>query len=332
MSDSVNIAVVGATGAVGREFISLFEARNLSIKTLRLFASPRSKGKEVIFRDIPHFIETIDKGSFVNIDFALFSAGSEQSRKYVPQAVEEGAIVVDNSSAFRMDSGTPLVVPEINIDAITQDDRVVANPNCCAIILLMAVAPLRSLGKIKRIVVSTYQSASGAGAEAMEELWVQTGDVVAGKEPVAKVFPHLYAFNLFSHNTSIGENGYNEEENKVIEETRKILNDAEILVNPTCVRVPVLRAHSESITIEFEGDAPSENAVREVLAAFPGVKVVDDRENNVFPMPLDASGGDDVLVGRIRKDVSNPNAISLFVSGDQLRKGAALNAVQIVEG
>lgn len=230
-----------------------------------------------------------------------------------------------------MDSDVPLVVPEINASSIKQGDRLISVPNCSAIILLMAVHPLRKLGQIERLIVSTYQSASGGGAAVMRELEEQTREVLAGSPATPKNLPHTYAFNLFSHNTAIGEEGYNEEEMKVIAESRKILGMPDLRVNVTCIRVPILRAHSESVTVEFGGPAPSEQAVREVLAASPGVRVVDDREANHFPMPLEAGGQDDVLVGRIRKDLSNPNAICLFVSGDQLLKGAALNAVQIAE-
>jgi aspartate-semialdehyde dehydrogenase len=230
-----------------------------------------------------------------------------------------------------MDPNVPLVVPEINMDAVGPGNRLIAVPNCSAIILLMAVHPLRKLGKIERLIVSTYQSASGGGAAVMRELEEQTRDVLAGKTATPKVLPHPYAFNLFSHNTAIGDSGYNEEEFKVIAESRKILGMPELRVNVTCVRVPVLRAHSESVTVEFEGPAPTEEEVRETLASAPGVRVVDDRERNHFPMPVEAGGQGDVLVGRIRKDLSNERAICMFVAGDQLLKGAALNAVQIAE-
>jgi aspartate-semialdehyde dehydrogenase len=262
---------------------------------------------------------------------AFFSAGASRSRQLVPAALEAGALVVDNSSAFRMDSDVPLVVPEINADAITPSTRLIAVPNCSAIILLMAVSPLRKLGKIQRLIVSTYQSASGGGAAVMRELEDQTRAYLEGRSIESTLLPHQYAFNLFSHNTAIGEGGYNEEELKVIAESRKILGMPELKINVTCVRVPVLRAHSESVTVEFEGPAPDEEAVRELLAASPGVRVVDDREQNHFPMPIQAQAQDDVLVGRIRKDLSNPNALCMFIAGDQLLKGAALNAVQIAE-
>lgn len=250
---------------------------------------------------------------------------------HAPRAVDSGTLVIDNSSAFRMHPNVPLVVPEINIASVQKNHTIVANPNCSAIIMLMAVAPVLTLGNVKRIVVSTYQSASGGGAAMMRDLVDQTRNVLEGKPADPQVTPHPYAFNLFSHNTPIGDDGFCGEERKIIEETKKILGRPEISVCPTCVRVPVLRAHSESIYIEFEGDAPTEIQAREALAAFPGVKVVDDRANNHFPMPIDATGRDDVLVGRIRRDPGNRHALCMFAAGDQLRKGAALNAVQIAE-
>ncbi|MDK3158783.1 aspartate-semialdehyde dehydrogenase [Kamptonema cortianum] len=331
MGKSVRVGVVGARGAVGSEFFRLFSMRGWEMAEVRAFGSQRSLGTVLStpFGELP--VNLPVNGAFSGLDIVFFSAGSGVSREFAPLAVEEGAIVVDNSSAFRMDPDVPLVVPEVNGDILTPERRLIANPNCSAAIMLMAVAPLRHFGRLKRIVVSTYQSASGAGWAAMEELRNQTRDVLDGKEPNPQVLPHPYAFNLFSHNTPIAENGYNDEENKIILESRKILDDPNIEINPTCVRVPVLRAHSESINIEFDCPAPPEDAVRAVLASAPGVKIVDDREANVFPMPLDASGIDDVLVGRIRRDITNPNAINLFVSGDQLLKGAALNAVQIGE-
>lgn len=316
---------------MGQEFLTLFESRETPIHTLRLFASERSINTQFSFKKSTVLTEVVQPGCFEGVDYALFSVGADQAKEFAPQAVREGAVVIDNSSAFRSDPAIPLVVPEINMDAVGPDDRIIANPNCCTIILLMGVAPLRVFGRIRRIIVSTYQSASGAGAAAMQELWDQTKAVVEGREPVAEVMPHVFAFNLFNHDSAVGEDGYNGEESKMIAETKKILGDSEILVNPTCVRVPVLRAHSESITVEFEGEAPSVEEAREALAAFPGVKVVDDPVRNYYPMPLDASGGDEVLVGRIRRDVSHPSALSLFVCGDQLRKGAAQNALQIAE-
>ncbi len=326
-----NVAVVGATGAVGQEFLHLFESRNFPIGSLKLLASKRSVGTKLRFRgeDVP--VEEVTAEAFKGVDLAFFSAGAARSREYVPAALAEGAIVIDNSSAFRMDPNVPLVIPEVNGELITPEQKLYPVANCSAIILLMAVAPLRKLGTIERLIVSTYQSASGAGAAAMRELEAQTREVLEGKDPVPNVLPHVYAFNLFSHNTAINEHGYNEEEWKVIQECRKMLGMPDLKINVTCVRVPIPRAHSESVTVEFAGPAPSVEAVREAYRHAPGVRLVDDREGNVFPMPRDASGIEDVLVGRIRADVSNPNAICLFVSGDQLLKGAALNAVQIAE-
>jgi len=246
--------------------------------------------------------------------------------------VEAGAIVIDNSSAFRMDPEVPLVVPEINSEDIRAHRGIVANPNCSTIVLLMAVAPLRKLGRIRRIVASTYQAASGAGAQAMQELLDQTHEVLHDRPIAPRVFPHPIAFNLFSHNTKVDETGYNEEERKVIFESRKILHDPSLKITATCIRVPVVRAHSESVNVEFEtGQRPALEAIRQSLKQFPGVAVVDDREHNHFPMPIEASGRDEVLVGRLRLDLSNDDAIELFLSGDQILKGAALNGIQIAE-
>lgn len=331
MGTPLNVAVLGATGAVGQEFVRLFESRKWPIKSLKLLASERSVGKRQRFRGEELCVELATPEVFDGVDVAFFSAGASRSREFAPHAVKAGAVVIDNSSAFRMDPNVPLVVPEINFDAIPPGCRLVANPNCTAIVLLMAVAPLRTLGKIERIVMSSYQSASGAGAMAMQELIDQTRVVLEGGKAVPKEFPHQCAFNVFSHNTPIDETGYNEEERKVIAESQKILGDPSLRINATCVRVPVLRAHSESITVEFAGQAPSVGAVREALSRAPGVVVVDDRATNTFPMPAFASGKDEVFVGRIRQDLSDPNALCLFVSGDQLLKGAALNAVQIGE-
>jgi aspartate-semialdehyde dehydrogenase len=327
----MNVAILGATGAVGQEFLRLFEARNFPVSSLKLLASERSAGKTYEFGGKPRVVEAVSHTSFAGVDVAFFSAGASRSKEFAPAALDAGAVVIDNSSAFRMDPSIPLVVPEINGDMIMKTQKIYANPNCSAIIMLMAVHPLRQLGTIERLIVSTYQSASGAGASAMQELEDQTRLVLAGAQPTPKVLPHVYAFNLFSHNTPINEEGYNEEEAKVIAESRKILGLPDLKINVTCVRVPVLRAHSESITVEFDSVAPAESEIRAILAKAPGVTLVDDRENNLFPMPRTASGRDDVLVGRIRKDLSNPNAICMFVAGDQLLKGAALNAVQIAE-
>ncbi|MBS1704936.1 MAG: aspartate-semialdehyde dehydrogenase [Armatimonadetes bacterium] len=327
----MKVAVLGATGAVGQEFLRLFEQRNYPVTELKLLASSRSVGKVMPFQGKDYSVELVTPSSFEGVDVAFFSAGASRSREFFQPALDAGAFVVDNSSAFRMDPSIPLIVPEVNGHAMKPEHRLIANPNCTASILVMALSPLRKLGKLDRVIVSTYQSASGGGAAAMMELESQTRDVLDGKEPVPHVMPHPYAFNLFSHNTPVNELGFNDEEWKVMQETRKILEEPDLKLNVTCVRVPVMRAHSESVTIEFAGECPSEEAIREVLQSSPGVRVQDDRAKNHFPMPIEASGHDDVLVGRIRRDLSHPNAVSMFIAGDQLLKGAALNAVQIAE-
>jgi aspartate-semialdehyde dehydrogenase len=328
--DSVHVAVVGATGAVGVEVIKSLEKRNFPAKKISLFASPRSAGRELKFKGTPVKIEALSAGGFEGVDIAIFSAGSKPSKEFAPHAVKAGAVVVDNTSAFRMDPEIPLVVPEVNGADIAKHKGIIANPNCCAAIMVVALWPLYQRSRIKRIVVSTYQAASGAGAAAMAELESQARDILEARAPKKEVLPHQIAFNVFSHNTKISENGYNEEENKIIQETRKMFHDDQIQISPTCIRVPVFRAHSESILIETEEKITAEEA-RDILSKAPGVKLVDDRVKNHFPMPIEASQEDDVLIGRIREDLSCPNGLSLFVSGDQLLKGAALNAVQIAE-
>ncbi len=323
--------MVGATGAVGNEFLRLFESRNFPVGSLKLLASERSVGKKLPFDGQDTIVEEATPASFEGVDIAFFSAGASRTKALAPAAIEAGALVIDNSSAYRMDADVPLVVPEINLDHIKPEHKLIAVPNCSAIILLMAVHPLRALGPIDRLIVSTYQSASGGGAAMMRLLEDETRAVLAGETPEPSKLSSIYAFNLFSHNTRIGDDGYNEEEEKVIAESRKILGMPGLRINVTCIRVPVLRAHSESVTVEFGHTAPDVDAVRSVLSSAPGVKVIDNRNANQFPTPLDASGQGDVLVGRIRQDLSNPNAICMFVSGDQLLKGAALNAVQIGE-
>jgi len=326
-----NYAILGATGAVGLEFLRILEQRRTPIGRLRLLASARSAGKTLPFRGEQLPIEPVGPDSFKGIDIGLFSAGASISREWAPVAVKAGARVVDNSSAFRMEPGIPLVIPEINPQAIGSAP-ILANPNCSTIIMNMVVWPLHRVRRVQRIVVSTYQAASGAGQQAMLELQDHSRDVLDGKAVSPKVLPHRLAFNLFSHNSAVGADGYNVEESKMILETRKIFNEPDLLITATCVRVPVLRAHSESINLTFEQPI-DESLVRDLLSSAPGVKIVDDRKANYFPMPIDASGQDDCLVGRIRRDVSQPDGrgIELFVCGDQLRKGAALNAVQIAE-
>ncbi|UYN93460.1 MAG: aspartate-semialdehyde dehydrogenase [Enhydrobacter sp.] len=325
-----NIAIVGATGAVGVEILRVLERRNFPVASLKLLASARSAGKTLEFKGKPHKVEELKADAFKGIDIAFFSAGATRSREFVPAARAAGAIVVDNSSAFRMDPDTPLVVPEVNPGDLARHNGVIANPNCTAAILATAVWPIHRAAGIRKIVVATYQSASGAGASAMQELEDQVREYAAGKDVTRKVFPHQIAFNLFSHNTKVAENGYNEEENKVVEETRKMFHLPNLAIVPTCIRVPVLRAHAEAITLELERPLSPEEA-RKILEKAPGVKVVDDPVANHYPMPLEASGDLDVHVGRIRRDLSNPNGLVLFVAGDQLLKGAAWNAVQIAE-
>ena len=325
-----NIAVVGATGAVGVEILRVLERRDFPVGKLKLLASERSVGKTLDFRGKPVKVELLERDAFKGIDIAFFSAGAARSREFVPTAKAAGAVVVDNSSAFRMDPNTPLVVPEVNARDLERHSGVIANPNCTAAILATAVWPIHQAVGIRKIVVATYQSASGAGAAAMRELEDQVHQYAEGKEVTRTVFPHQIAFNLFSHNTKVAENGYNEEENKVIEEMRKMFHAPDLPILPTCIRVPVLRAHSEAVALELEAPMSPEEA-RDILRRSPGIKIVDDPAANHFPMPLEASGDLDVHVGRIRRDLTNPNGLALFVAGDQLLKGAAWNAVQIAE-
>jgi aspartate-semialdehyde dehydrogenase len=327
------VAIVGVTGAVGAEFIATMDRRAFPVRKLKALASARSAGKTIDFRGKKVVIEELTEESFEGVDIALFSASGGISRKFAPAAVKAGAVVVDNSSAFRMDPNVPLVIPEINAGRIREHKGIIANPNCSAITALVPLWPIHRANRIKRVILSTYQAASGAGAAAMEELVESTRASLEGRPFTPKVIPHPYAFNVFSHNTAIDpETGYNDEETKVIKETRKIFEDERIAIGVTCVRVPVLRAHCEAITFECEKPI-TEGEVRAILSKAPGVRIVDDRAKNYFPMPIDASGQDDVLVGRIRKDLSDPTgrSIAMFVSADQLLKGAALNAVQIAE-
>ena len=325
-----NVAIMGATGAVGEEMLKILEERNFPVDKLVLLASSKSVGRKYAFKGREVAVQELKEDSFKGMDIVLASAGGSISRKYVPLAVKEGAIVIDNTSAFRMDPKVPLVIPEINAGDIKKHKGIIANPNCSTIIMLVPIYPIHKFSRIKRIIVSTYQSASGAGARAMKELEDQSRDVLEGRPARKEIFPHQIAFNLFSHNSAIRDEGYNEEEIKMIKETKKIFHDDKIRITATTVRVPVFRAHSESITLEL-AKKPNLSRIRQILEKSPGVKVVDDREKNYFPMPLEATGKDDVLIGRIRKDLSSDKGLCLFVSGDQLRKGAALNAVQIAE-
>jgi aspartate-semialdehyde dehydrogenase len=329
---SPSVAVVGATGAVGTEMIACLEARKFPLSRLKLLASPRSAGKSAKFQGRDIRIDTMDASSLEDVDIALFSAGGATSKEFGRSAPRK-TVIIDNSSAFRMDADVPLVVPEINGQAAFAHKGIVANPNCTAIIAAMALWPLHNESRIRRVIASTYQAASGAGAAAMEELRASTEAYLQNRPFEPRVLLHPYAFNVFSHNTAIDPvSGQNDEEIKVARELRKIMDLPELRVGVTCVRVPVLRAHTISMTVEFERPL-SPDAAREILRAAPGVKIVDDRAKNTFPMPRDASGKDEVLAGRFREDQSDPTgrSLSLMVAGDQLLKGAALNAVQIAE-
>lgn len=332
-----SLAIVGVTGAVGQEFLSVLNDRNFPYRSIKMLASKRSAGQEMEFEGRQYVIEELTEDSFGGVDIALFSAGGSISKHYGPIAVSKGAVVVDNSSAFRMTEGVPLVVPEVNPEAlgglkVGGGGGLVANPNCSTIIAMVAATPLHRRAKVVRMVVSTYQAASGAGAAAMEELAKQTREVLDGKPLTTEIFNRQYAFNLFSHNSDVTSNGYNEEEMKLVKETRKIWNDPSIRVTATCIRVPVMRAHAESINLQFLNPLSEEEA-REILSGAKGVTVVDDREGNNFPTPIDVSCKDDVAVGRIRHDISQEGnyGLDIFVCGDQIRKGAALNAIQIAE-
>ena len=333
MSNRYRVAIVGATGAVGVEFLRCLAERHFPISELHLLASARSRGKKMPFEGREIEVEELTEDSFKNIDIAFFSAGGSISKKFGPIAAKAGAVVVDNSSAFRMDPAVPLVIPEINPEACDKHQGIIANPNCSTIIAIVPLWPIHKKNRIRRLIAATYQAASGAGAAAMEELAESTRAYLEGRPYAHTVLPHPYAFNLFSHNSKMDAvTGYNEEEIKMGKETKKIFGDDDIRISATCVRVPVLRAHSEALTIECEKPITPQQ-VRELLAHAPGVKLVDDIERNYYPMPKDASGQGDVLVGRIRQDISDPSgkSIAMFVAGDQLLKGAALNAVQIAE-
>lgn len=330
MLDSYNVAILGATGAVGTELLQLLEARDFPIKSLKLLASPRSAGSQIEFKGRSLTVEPVSEAAFEGMDIVLASAGGSTSKRWAQAIVDAGALMIDNSSAFRMDDSVPLVVPEVNPEAAEAHRGIIANPNCTTILMSVALWPLHQIQPIRRVVVATYQSASGAGARAMAEVKQQAQAILAGEEPPTESFPYPLAFNLFPHNSPLNEQGYCEEEMKMVNETRKIFGEPALRLSATCIRVPVLRAHSESINLEFEQPFAVEKA-REVIASSAGVKLVEDWQANYFPMPIDASGQDDVLVGRIRQDLSHPCGLELWLCGDQIRKGAALNAVQIAE-
>ena len=331
-----NVAILGATGAVGQEFLNLIEARNFPFAELKMLASKRSAGKKIQFMGKEYTVEEATEDSFKGVDIALF-AGGAASKTFAPAAVKAGAVVIDNSSAFRMDPEVPLVVPEVNPEAIANHKGIIANPNCSTIIMVMALKPLYNVSKIKRVVVSTYQAVSGGGKEAMAELEEQVKAINEGRPVVANILPgaslakhYQIAFNLIPQIDVFKDNLYTKEEMKMIDETKKIMNDDSMRITATTIRVPVYRSHAESVNVEFEDEISVEKA-REVLAAFPGVTLTDNPDEQIYPMPLETSGKDDVEVGRIRKDYSIDNALNFWVCGDQIRKGAALNALQIAE-
>lgn len=331
-----NVAIVGATGAVGQEFLELIEERKFPFAELKLLASKRSAGKQIDFMGKTYTVEETTDDSFAGIDIALFAGGSA-STVYASAAVRQGAVVIDNSSAFRMDPNVPLVVPEVNPEALREHKGIIANPNCSTIIMVMALKPLHDKGTIKRVVVSTYQAVSGAGKEGIEELEQQVAATVRNEPVEAKILPsasldkhYQIAFNLIPQIDVFLESGYTKEEMKMVNETRKILNEQELPITATTIRVPVYRSHSESVNIEFERPVSVDDA-KTLLAGFPGVVVQDEPQQMEYPMPLATSGRDEVFVGRIRKDESVANGLNLWVVGDQIRKGAALNALQIAE-
>ena len=332
MRGKYNIAVVGATGIVGVEMLKTLEKRNFPVKNLKILASHRSVGRKMIFKGATYIAEELKSDSFKGMDIALFSAGASCSQEFAHIAVKDGAIVIDNSSAFRMDPDVPLVVPEVNSEDIKKHRGIIANPNCSTIIMVVTVYPLHKAKGIKRIIASTYQAGSGAGAQAMIEMEEQTKGILAGEKTVPAIFPHQIAFNLFPHIDVFIDNGYTREEMKMLDEGRKIMHIPDLMVNCTCVRIPVYRAHSESLLLEFENEITPEEA-REILSNAPGVKIIDNINQKLYPMPIAASGKDEVLVGRIRQDISRDDkrGLNIFISGDQILKGAALNAIQIVE-
>jgi aspartate-semialdehyde dehydrogenase len=328
--ESYVVAVVGATGAVGREMVEILEERKFPVKELRLLASERSAGEEVSFHGREVAVGELTEASLAGIDIALFSAGADVSRRFAPVAVQKGAVVIDNSSAFRMEPAVPLVVPEVNPEALQRHRGLIANPNCSTIQMVVALKPLHDAAQIRRIVVTTFQSVSGTGKEAMDELLEQTRALLSFQPVEEKVYPHQIAFNCLPHIDDFESDGYSKEELKMVNETRKIFGDQTIRITATTVRVPVFRGHSESINIETERPL-SANDARALLAAAPGVVVMDDPARAVYPLPLEAVGHDAVYVGRVREDRTVEHGLNLWVVSDNLRKGAALNAIQIAE-
>ena len=326
----LNVAVLGSSGAVGQELLVLLEERHFPVAELKLLASARSAGQTQIWNGHTLTVEEVTAQSFEGVDLVLASAGGSVSKNWREAITSAGAVMVDNSSAFRMEKGVPLVVPEVNPEAAFEHQGVIANPNCTTILLTLALAPLAAQRPMRRVVVSTYPSASGAGARAMEELKTLSQTVLDGGTPQGEVLPYSLAFNLFLHNSPLQENSYCEEEMKMVNETRKIMGLPDLRFTATCVRVPVLRAHSEAVNVEFDQPFPVDEA-RQLLSRAAGVELIEDAAANRFPMPTDVTGRDPVAVGRIRQDISDPNSLELWLCGDQIRKGAALNAVQIAE-
>ena len=325
-----NVAIVGATGAVGNEMIEVLEERGFPVRDLKFFASERSAGETLPYKEEECEVELLGEKVFHGIDIALFSAGEKISLEFAPKAVQAGAVVIDNSSAFRMDPQVPLVVPEVNPGAVKRHQGIIANPNCSTIQMVVALKPLHDAARIRRIVVTTFQSVSGKGREAMDELFDQTRAVIGFQDVTVGVFPYQIAFNCLPHIDVFLENGYTKEEMKMVHETRKILEDDSIRITATTVRVPVYIGHSESVNIETEKKIPA-NEARAILSAAPGVIVYDDPARDIYPVPLNVAGKDEVFVGRIREDESIPNGLNLWVVADNLRKGAATNAIQIAE-
>jgi len=330
MSKSYSIAIVGATGAVGLEMLNVLERRNFPVRELRLLASARSAGKPLRFKGEEVLVEKLTAESFAGIDVALFSAGGSISHQFAPAAVQSGATVVDNSSAFRMDGHVPLIIPEINPQDVKPNNGLIANPNCTTAVTLMALYPLHQEFGVRRVIASSYQAVSGSGAKGIEELRHQTQDIVAGRPVQRETYPHQIAFNVIPHVDSFLPGGYTKEEMKMQNEGRKIMHLPDFAASVTCVRVPVYRAHSVAVTAQFRHE-PDIDRAREVIAAFPGVQVLDDPVAGIYPLPLQCAGQDDCFVGRIRRDCALENALSFWVCGDQILKGAALNAVQIAE-
>jgi aspartate-semialdehyde dehydrogenase len=328
--DSYVVAIVGATGVVGNEMVAILQERKFPVKELRLFASERTAGETMGFQDRSLTVKLLSREGFNGVDIALFSAGEEVSREFAPVAVAAGAIVIDNSAEWRMKPDVPLVVPEVNPDAAFTHRGIIANPNCSTIQMVVALKPLHDAARIKRIVVSSYQAVSGTGKEAMDELMDQTRSLLAFEDVICHVYPFQIAFNLLPQIGSFDEYGYSSEEMKLVNETRKIMGDDRIRISATTVRVPVLRAHSESVNIETEKKL-SANEARALLATAPGVLLYDNPQRKVYPMPLDVAGTDEVYVGRIREDSTVPSGLNLWIVADNLRKGAALNAIQIAE-